>query len=152
MLSEFIEWARNNGWNVISTYEKTDLPDTIKCRYDIPVQWHSFICKLQVCENQSATKWFLTPNDYLPHDNDFQWNEFELQSLEHTNNDSSVISYWDKHLPIFMSVSGEYSYYAINTENGNVVEGHEPEFEESSLVADDFYTFINKIISGEIVL
>ena len=51
-----------------------------------------------------------------------------------------------------MSVDGEYSYYAINTENGNVVYGREPEYEDSAIAADDFETFINKIISGEIVL
>lgn len=84
--------------------------------------------------------------------NGFQWNEFELLSLESTDNDSSVITYWDKNLPIFMSVDGEYSYYAINTENGNIVIGYEPDFEEFSVVADDFYTFIGKITSGEIML
>ena len=152
MLNEFIKWAKTNGWNIILNQEKTDLPDVIETRYDIPVQWNSFICKLQVCENQSATKWFLTPNDYLPHDNGFQWNEFEIQSLECTDNDSSIISYWDKHLPIIMCVDGDYSYYAINTENGNVVYGYEPEYEVSTVIAEDFNIFICKIISGEIVL
>ena len=152
MLNEFMEWAKNNGWNVMSNDEKTDLPDAIKRRYDIPAQWYSFICSFQVCEDQSATKWFLTPKDYFQQEDGFQWNEFELQSLEYTDNESSVISYWDKHLPIFMSVDGEYSYYAINTENGNVVNGYEPEFEGSSVVADDFEAFIGKIVSGEIVL
>lgn len=153
MLNEFMEWANNNGWNVISTCEKKDLPDMIKRRYDIPPQWYSFICNFQVCENQSGTKWFLTPKDFFPQDdNGFQWNEFELLSLESTDNDSSVITYWDKNLPIFMSVDGEYSYYAINTENGNIVIGYEPDFEEFSVVADDFYTFIGKITSGEIML
>ncbi len=55
-------------------------------------------------------------------------------------------------MPIFMSVEGEYSYYAIDITNGNVVYGVEPEYEDSTIVAVDFGTFISKIISGDIVL
>ena len=40
----------------------------------------------------------------------------------------------------------------IDTTNGNVVYGLEPEYEESTIVADDFSVFISKIISGDIVL
>ena len=107
---------------------------------------------LRVCENPTATAWFLTPGDYLPVSEGFQWNEFELQSLEWTDNDSSVSEYWDKHLPVFMSVDGDYSYYAVNTENGNIVHGCEPEYEISSVVAENFNDFIRKIINGEIIL
>lgn len=152
MLDKFIKWAMNNGWNVISTREKTDLPDSIKRRYDIPVQWYNFICKIKVCENQSATKWFLTANDYYLQDNGFQWNDFEVQSLQYNDNEKSVISYWDKHLPIILCVDGDYSYFAINTKNGNIVYGCEPEYEVSTVIAENFNIFINNIISGEIVL
>ena len=155
MLKNFIEWARKNDWNIVSSLEKIDLPDSIKNRYKIPTQWRSFICNLKVCENQSATKWFLTPKDYLPLTEGFQWNEFELQSLDFADDENErerIISYWNIHLPIILSVDGEYSYYAIDTENGNVVLGCEPEYEESTVIADDFNTFIEGVISGKISL
>ena len=152
MLSEFLLWAKQNNWNVISCSDMIELPDAIKSRYDIPAQWYDFICTLQVCENPKATKWFLTPNDYLPQEDCFQWNEFEMQSLEYGNNESDVTSYWNHHLPIFMTVDSEYSYFAINTENGNVVIGYEPEYEVPTVVAEDFNSFISKIIFGEIEL
>ena len=152
MLDEFKEWAVKNNWKIVSGTDKKDLPDIIRNRYKIPQQWYDFICMLRVCENQTETTWFLTPDDYLPRNDGFQWNEFELQSLEWTDNDSSVSGYWDKHFPVVMSVDGEYSYYAVNTENGNVVNGAEPEYEISSVVAEDFNDFIRKIISGEIEL
>ena len=60
--------------------------------------------------------------------------------------------YWDKHLPIVMSVEDGYAYYAINTDTGTVVEGRGPEFEEPSVVAESFEAFINKMIAGEIRL
>lgn len=152
MLKEFITWAESNGWKVAESSEKADIPEEVKRRYDLPEQWYSFISGLVVCENNSQTKWFLTPNDYLPREEGFRWNEFEMQSLEWTDNDPEVISYWSKHFPIFISVDGDYSYYAINTENGNVVNGYEPEYEESEVVAEDFDTFIKKVILGEIIL
>lgn len=152
MINKFIEWAKNNNWNVTLNSDVIDLPDIIKKRYNIPEKWYTFISQLKVCENQSATKWFLTPNDYLPNENGFQWNEFEIQSIEYSENNIDIISFWNKHLPIFLSVDGEYSYYAINTETGEVVSGYEPEYEDTTIAAEDFSIFIDKIISDEIIL
>ena len=152
MLKEFIKWAENNNWNMILSTEKLNFPDSIMNRYQLPEQWLNFIKCFSVCENESATKWFLTPNDYQMKGNGFQWNEFELQSLASTEEKSQIISYWNAHIPIILSVDGEYSYYAVNTENGNVVFGTEPEYEEAEVIANDFDTFIRKIISGERLL
>lgn len=155
MSNSFIEWARKNNWNIVINPEKIDLPDSIKNRYNIPEQWFNFICNLGICENQSSTKWFLTLNDYFPITEVFQWNEFELQSLEFADNENEkeqIILYWNTHLPIILSIDGEYSYYAIDTENGSVVLGYEPEYEESTVIADDFNAFIENVISGKILL
>ena len=153
MMKQFIKWAKDNDWDIVEVEDKADLPDHIIERYIIPDEWYEFVAKLRVCQNKDYTKWFITPLDYKNDRNEgFRWNEYELQSLEWSDGDSQIIEYWDTHLPIFMSVEGEYTYYAIDTTNGNVVYGLEPEYEESTIVADDFYTFISKIISGDIVL
>lgn len=158
MLEKFIEWAKNYNWNIALNSEKSDLPDSIKNRYNIPRIWFDFICNLRICENQFATKCFLTLKDYFPKSDGFegfQWNEFELQSLEFAydeNQKEQIISYWNTHLPIILSVDGGYSYYAIDTENGSVVSGYEPEYEESTVIADDFNSFIENVISGKILL
>ncbi len=153
MLERFVEWAEANGWNVVTDTEKTELPEEITRRYDVPEQWYEFISRIKKCENSTADKWFLTPGDYLPQEEGFQWNEFERLSLEwDSDSESSIVSFWDRHLPIFLSVDGEYSYYAIDTENGSVVGGCEPEFEEPSEAAGDINAFIDGIISGEIQL
>ncbi|MBQ8967576.1 SMI1/KNR4 family protein [Ruminococcus sp.] len=154
MLDRFIKWAEANGWNIVTDSEKIELPEEIRKRYAVPDKWYSFICRLRICENSSQDKWFLTPLDFADGGNDesFRWNEFELMSLEWTDNDSSVRKFWDRHMPIVMSVAGGYSYYAIDTENGRIVTGCEPEFEEARGVAESFEEFIEKIIAGEIVL
>ncbi|HAA2888145.1 TPA_asm: hypothetical protein GEK33_04280 [Listeria monocytogenes] len=51
-----------------------------------------------------------------------------------------------------MSVGGCYEYYAITLNDGSVVHGSEPEFEESLVVADSFVDFLLKIEIGKIIL
>lgn len=82
---------------------------------------------------------------------DKQWNVL-FHCRFFIKNENDITSYWNNNLPIIMSVDGEYSYYAINIESGNVVIGYEPEYEDSSVVAEDFNTFINRVVSGEIEL
>lgn len=153
MKEQFIKWAEDNNCDIVEVEEKAELPNHIKDRYTIPENWYEFIAKLRVCQNRDFTKWFLTPFDYKNDINEgFRWNEYELQSLEWCDDVVQISTYWDTHLPIFRSVEGEYSYYAIDTTTGSIVYGYEPEYEDSTIVADDFNSFISKIISGEIVL
>ena len=158
MFKEFYDWASKKGWRIEEQSDIIPLPSIINNRYsNIPLSWKDFISRLTLCCNQSETVWFLTPNDFLQKpEEQFQWNELELQSIESADEDQEikeyVISYWDKHMPIIMSVDGEYSYYAINMENGNVVYGYEPEYEESTIAAANFNSFIEKVMAEEIIL
>ena len=156
MFDEFLKWAHSNNWNIAIAPERIPLPECISQRYVIPEQWLEFVSRLKTCCNASQTKWFLLPEDFQPCSDGFQWNEFELQSLSCAENDNTwkeeIISYWNEHLPIFMSVDSEYFYFAIDTTNGTVVSGYEPEFEESETIAESFLSFLKKVISGEIAL
>ena len=152
MINRFTEWAQQQGWKIEMSDNEATLPAEITDRYGIPEKWLSFAAKLRVCENKEATVWFLTPADYLPREDGFQWNEFERQSLEWCGDDPEIKAFWNRHLPIVMSVKDGYSYYAVNTENGNIVYGCEPEYEEADVIADSFDDFMDKVISGEIDL
>jgi len=156
MFDEFVKWAHSNNWNIAIAPERMALPECISQRYVIPENWLEFVSRLKTCCNASQTKWFLLPEDFQPRSEGFQWNEFELQSLSSAENDTAwkmeIISYWNRHLPIFMAVDGEYSYFALDTTNGAVVSGFEPEYEESEVIAESFLSFLKKVISGEIAL
>lgn len=156
MIQEFLSWAHSRGWNVETAPEPISLPECISQRYVIPESWLNFVSRLKTCCNASQTKWFLLPEDFQPHAEGFQWNEFELQSLSCVGNDTvwkeDIVAYWNHHIPVLMSVDGEYSYFAIDTKTGDVVLGYEPEFEESEIIAESFDSFLQKIISGEIIL
>lgn len=155
MVQEFLAWAEKENWNIKMREEPLTLPDEIQKRYRIPAEWLAFIEHFSLCASGDCSKWFITFEDYH-NDSGYLWNEFEQISLGAAADDAewsgNIKEFWDRHLPIYMSVGGDYEYYAIDTENGNVVQGWEPEFEEAEVVADTFEDFIRKVISDEILL
>lgn len=159
MINTFAKYMKENGWNVeLYENQSTYLPATIATRYtNIPKQWLEFIETVKYMMNSDETMWFLCANDFdMQSDEAFQWNEWEKISLESAKGDkeweSEIKSFWDNHLPIIMSVKGHYSYYAVSMEDGSVVKGAEPEFEECEVVATSFIEFTEKIVKGKLKL
>ncbi len=154
----FLLWLPKQGWQIKSADQKTTIPSEISTRYkNIPAEWLEFSCSLESCSNSAENVWFLTADDYLPKDeNKWRYNEFELISLEAAQDDKTlqneITNFWNNHLPIVMSVANGYEYYAIDTSDGRIVHGLEPEFEKAEAVAASFSDFLKKIIDGEIVL
>lgn len=159
MVNTFVKYMKKNGWNV-ELYESksTFLSSAITTRYkNIPKQWLEFIETVKCMMNADETTWFLCANDFdMQSDEAFQWNEWEKISLESADGDkewkSKIKSFWDNHLPIIMSVKGCYSYYAVSMDDGSVVKGAEPEFEECEVAAGSFIEFTEKIVKGELIL
>ncbi|MDE7225170.1 MAG: SMI1/KNR4 family protein [Acetatifactor sp.] len=159
MAEELLSYLRKRGWTIV-TDPKSDraLPGEITDRYEnISPQWYDFISGLNVLMNERETTWFLCFKDFYEQDEGaFQWNEWERVSLESAADDEKwkkeIRAFWDRHFPIVLSVRNGYSYYAISMENGAVVCGFEPEFEECETVADSFEEFAEKIVSGKIEL
>lgn len=148
---KFAEWAKKNGWNVEITAEKQLLPDKAEKRYAfIPDDWRDFISVFESLINGDNNIWFRTADEFA------EENDFERISLDASEGDEEwrrdVIGFWDNFIPIVMSVAGDYHYYAIGVKTGEVFEGWEPDFEESGICAMSFTDFIEKIISGKIVL
>lgn len=159
MLEELLNYLKEQSWNVELKEEKdTHILDVIGKRYkNIPQQWLNFVSRFKSIVNRDNTTWFLCEDDFcLQEENKFRWNEWEIISLESVRNDSEleneIREFWNKYLPIIMSVRSGYSYYAISMENGSIVYGIEPEFEECEIVADSFEEFIRKIMKREIII
>ncbi|MHC6201991.1 hypothetical protein ACYULU_02205 [Breznakiellaceae bacterium SP9] len=157
-IKEFINWAKNNGWNVIlENNDIENMPKNILERYFVPVEYKIFLENIKLCINAEENVWFLCINDYLEDDEDsFKWNEFETISLDAADDENELANgiknYWNKHFPIIMGVKNNYEYYAINIENKKIVYGYEPEFEESKIIANNFEELLDKIMKGEIEL
>ena len=150
-----------NGWTILrQNIYPYSLPECINSRYNnLPAEWVEFLNSISVCVSPDETVCFLCMNDFSRHDDDaFRWNEFELISLQaaiEENNaewQSSIVKFWDNHLPICLSVAGEYEYYAIRMSDGFIVHGSEPEFEETTDVAPSFARFMEMICAGECIL
>ena len=157
MKSQFLIWAEQNGWHIAyEGFGRTLSPDVARRYPHFPRAYADFIDGLAQCVAPDETAWFLTADNFEPKPEDqFRWNECERISLEAADGDEDIIqevtAFWDNHLPILMNVASGYEYYAYRMDDGKIVMGYEPEFEESAeVVAGSFEDFLNKIINGNI--
>lgn len=93
--------------------------------------------------------WFLAARDYeAPASDDaFAWNEFERLSFDSSEDEqqaAAVTGFWRRHLPILLSVRDGYEYLAVR-EDGVIVYGGEPEFEDAEIVASSLAEMLDEI-------
>ena len=157
MLRHFLDHMRTQGCQV-ETGPAPPLPEWITDRYhSLPELWLQFIGEVRELFTPDETVWFLCAEDYDTRlDHAWRWNEWEQLSLESAEGDQAwtdeITAFWDRHLPIVLSLENGYSYYAISMEDGSVVYGSEPEFEACKPVASSFEAFLQKVKNGSIVL
>lgn len=156
-IGNFIKWAEVEGWNLRYKIESNKvLPVYITERFqNIPDDFKAFLGMVDTLISSDEKAWFLSVNDYNGNsDLAFCWNEFEKLSLDSAETDNEwkqeITKFWDRYLPIIISVRGEYLYYAIDTtsSNGAVVYGLEPEFEEVTEIANSFKEFLELIMKN----
>ena len=62
---------------------------------------------------------------------------------------AEITAFWDRHFPIISSVWSGYEYHAVCVDRhhfGQVVQGFEPGFEETTLVAASFDEFLTSLL------
>ncbi len=120
--------------------ELAPLSKAMTDRYtNIPDNYKAFLETFTVLSNSRDTSWFISIEDFNGEaDSGFSWNEFEKMSLDALADDKEecqrIKEFWDNHLPIAISVGGDYQYLCIDLskENyGKIYYGVEPEFEDS---------------------
>lgn len=155
-IEAFLKWAEDHGWKVQRYTTDAAIPAVITSRYGkLPEECLCFLRKTALLVTPDETGWFNCKSDFEgSSDSAFKWNELEVMSLQAAGSDESwkqrIRQFWDKHLPIFMSVKGGYSFYALDTSNGTVEYGYEPEFEEVESVASSFLEFLELIMTGRV--
>ncbi|MDH1302700.1 MULTISPECIES: hypothetical protein [unclassified Achromobacter] len=99
------------------------------------------------------TRWFLSAADYAgTADSAFGRDAFRDISLEAAISDAdrhAVEAFWARHVPIFMSVDGDYEFLAIDLISGRVVHGVEPEFEAVSEVASSLGDLFEQMLADD---
>ncbi|MBQ3034352.1 MAG: hypothetical protein IJD28_08215 [Deferribacterales bacterium] len=164
VFEQFTDWAKANKWHV--RFKKTpsselNLAHEIIQRYGpLPPELTGFFKKTLSLSTKGKTAWFLCEDDYAGAEDSgysLAWNEAEVRSLDAALGDSHLMSdikaWWDKRLPIVLSnTDSQLTYYAYDCNNGYIICGHEPNFEDTHTVASSFEDFLQKIIQGKISL
>lgn len=136
------------GWRLVQHVPPDGWSEVIATRYPwVPPDIRDAMVELKEVVSPDETCWLLTSNDYSGRsESAFVWNEWERQSIEAAGDDlewvEQIKSFWDQHLPIALSVKDGYAYHALR-EDGSIVSGREPEFEETSPTAPTYLAFIN---------
>lgn len=154
--ANILERLQAKGWCVNERPGRLQWPAEIARRHpNRPPAFESFLEGLFLCVDAAQETWFLCEPDYFrTSDAGFHWDEWERLSLDAAAGmprvEAAVRAFWDHHLPFMMSVGDGYSYHAIRTVEpgfGHIVAGREPEFEEATLVAESFESFLESLVA-----
>ncbi|MDE6501010.1 MAG: hypothetical protein K2L10_02890 [Ruminococcus sp.] len=156
LIKKFEEKVISDGWTFMPQYIDIDLseyPMLSKCNDEVFCMFLNYFKRM---ESADGSAWFVCVSDYENIDNTdgFVWNEFEkisLASAESDDEKEKIKKWWERHLPVAMSVKGDYTFLAIDLENNHIVQGYESDFEDTEIVAGNFEELIKMIISGEFI-
>jgi hypothetical protein len=114
---------------------------------EIPIEIKRFLCSFSKVEMNDSKGWLNSADDFSSvEDRALPFNFIEVMSLESADDEdwkNEIEEFWDVNLPIFISVRDGYEYVAYNLQQGTFVYGAEPEFEDTSIVADSISGLIN---------
>ena len=142
-----IERLREAGWTCEPpTSAEDDVPSVLRTAPETVIRWAS---SFSLLSSSDETVWFLSRDDYSSSGavSMFAWNEWEQLSIEAATTDDEALAvsrFWERHLPILLSVRDGYEYLAVR-DDGAVVHGTEPEFEEAVVVFPHFEDLLRYI-------
>ena len=143
--TELLRKLRGAGWTVKTKHGGAlNLEPAVTTRYGaLPPGYVDFLASYDLCASPGETAWFLSEADYNGTSGSaFTWNEYELQQLTAAEGDdrwiAEIRAFWDRHMPIMLSVKDCYTYLAIEIDTGGIVHGREPEYEDVVTVAASF--------------
>jgi len=114
------------------------VPSALRAAPGAAIRW---VSSFSLLSSSDETVWFLSRDDYSTGaEGAFAWNECELLSIQAATTDDEAVAvsrFWRRHAPILLSVRNGYEYLAVR-DDGAVVHGSEPEFEEAVVVFSHF--------------
>lgn len=157
IIDKFALWAEQNVWKIVPETESIDLsthPILKEYSLENSPLFREFITRFAELVNHNETVWVLCARDFKDSksEEEFAWDEFRTISLEHADDNeerSQIEEFWRGHLPFLMAVGVGYEYWALELESGKIVNGYEPIFEETTVTADSFGEFLEKVMNGE---
>ena len=156
LIEEVVEALRGIGWQVELAATARALPAAVAARHpDLPPLALAFFTEIERCVSDDEGRWLLAAADYgTPAGSDgFAWDEFERMLTDDPKDKEDKVrihAFWDKYLPIFQLVSGDYEYLAIGTDPGSeqfgkIVWGDVVDFDQSLVVASSYENFLKQV-------
>lgn len=146
---------KSAGWNVQLRPLHRSLPTNILKRYSwVPLELQSFLAQVEVAVSPDEKCWLLAAADYGGDSSSaFAWDEWERLSLDAAGHDdrqrARIKAFWDRHFPVAFSVKSGYAYFALRQSDLAIINGEEPEFEETVLIASSFDELLNRFVSPD---
>lgn len=120
-------------------------PASLRTASETVIHW---VSSFSLLSSSDETVWFLSRDDYSAGaEGSFAWNEWEQLSIQAATTDDeadAVSRFWKHHVPVLLSVRDGYEYLAVR-DDGAVVHGAEPEFEEAVVVFSQFEDLLRYI-------
>ncbi len=124
------------------------VPSALRAAPGAAIRW---VSSFSLLSSADETTWFWSGEDYSSGpERAFAWNELEQLSIQAaiTNDEAAAVSrFWSRHVPILLSVRDGYEYLAVR-DDGAVVHGAEPEFEDASVVWSRFEDLLEYIVES----
>lgn len=144
----FLDHLSARGWTVLRTAPRAVIPAS-PAGSEAHAVFLSLFTQLSCADD---TRWFLSATDYAgTAESAFNQDTFRDISLEAAISDADrqmVETFWARHVPLFISVDGEYEFLALDRISGAVVHGAEPEFEAVSEMAPSLESLFNQMLAG----
>ncbi|HEY5711644.1 MAG TPA: hypothetical protein VIT38_07095 [Allosphingosinicella sp.] len=156
LIEEVVEALRGIGWQVEPAATARALPAAVAARHpNLPPLALAFFTGIESCVSDDEGRWLLAAADYgTPAGSDgFAWDEFERMFADDPEDEREKVrihAFWDKYLPIFQLVSGDYEYLAIGTDPGSdqfgkIVWGDVIDYDQPTVVASSYESFLEQV-------
>jgi hypothetical protein len=150
------EGLRRAGWKVVDGGPVFGPPRVLQERYPpLPELYVAFVAGLIECVSPDETAWFLARGDFTGRsESGFRWDECErmMREADTLEEPPATRAFWDRHLPIFLTVGGDYGYLALALVGsgaapawGPVRQGFAPDWDEPTEVSPSFAAFLTTL-------
>jgi hypothetical protein len=147
------ESLRDAGWKVVDGGPVFGPPGVLAARYPpLPAAYLAFVDGLLECVSPDDTAWFLVRHDFTGRSGSgYRWDEYERMMLEVDEPDERPVtrSFWDRHLPILLTVGGDLGYLALALVDsgsdrswGPVRQAFGPDFDSPTDLSPSFGSFL----------
>jgi hypothetical protein len=157
-LEQLMDTLARSGWEArLRRAPRRRLPRALARFGSLPAPYRAFLLQAERCVDPEQRAWLLTCADFEGRSGSaFTWDAWERLSLSAARGDAperkAIRAFWDRHLPVALSVRSGYAYLALRLTDGAVVLGCEPEFEESPErvcpTFSDLLTSLRRIAAG----